>query len=67
VISSLVFTAVVLLTTVFATFAFYPTSASLEDTWLEYWYFLAPYALLSGTAGGYLGFSAARDTEAKEA
>lgn len=60
-LSSFVFTASVLTTTIFATFVFYPVLARIQDTWLGYAGFLVPYALITGTMGGYLGFSIATD------
>jgi hypothetical protein len=53
-ISSFVFTATVLIAFAFATFVFYPT---LDAPWINMGTFLIPYALTTGTLGGYLGFS----------
>jgi len=60
-ISSCIFTAVVLCTTILATFLFYPAPRTLQGTWLGYGAFLVPYSLITGTMGGYVGFSIARD------
>jgi hypothetical protein len=66
VVSAFTFTATVLLTTVVVTYLFYPGPPTLEGTWLEFGYFLIPYALATGAIGGYLGFSLARDSEIKQ-
>jgi hypothetical protein len=64
-ISSCIFTAVVLFTTILATFLFYPAPKTLQGTWLGYGGFLVPYSLIAGTIGGYVGFSIARDMNRK--
>jgi hypothetical protein len=56
-VSSFIFTAIVLFTTVFADFFFYPS----PGLFLSFGDFLIPYSLVTGTLGGYLGFSIARD------
>jgi len=56
-VSSFIFTAIVLSTTIFADFFFYP----LPGLFLSFGNFLLPYSLATGTIGGYLGFSIARD------
>ena len=58
-ISSLIFTAIVLFTTVFADFFFYPS----PGLFLSVGNFLIPYSLATGVIGGYLGFSIARDVQ----
>ena len=64
-ISSLVFTATVLLGFVFATLFFYPVShggaSAIDVPWINMGIFLIPYALATGTLGGYLGFTISRD------
>ncbi len=68
-ISSFIFTVVTLLLILFATLFFYPLppnlSALIQGTWLRFGYFLIPYALVTGTLGGYLGFALARDVNLK--
>jgi hypothetical protein len=59
--SSCIFTIVVLATTILATFLFYPVPRTLQGTWIGYGDFLVPYSLITGTIGGYLGFSIAGD------
>ena len=53
-ISSFVFTATVIVAFAFATFVFYPIT---DAPWINMGKFLIPYALSTGTIGGYLGFS----------
>ena len=68
-ISSLVLTTTVLLAFVFATFFFYPVShggsPTLDAPWINMGIFLIPYSLATGTLGGYLGFTIARDFHVK--
>jgi hypothetical protein len=61
-VSSCIFTLAVLVTTIFATFLFYPMPVKLQGTWLDYAGFLIPYSLITGVIGGYIGYSMARDT-----
>ncbi len=67
-VSAFVFTTTVLLVFAFATFFFYQMSRGgpiiLNAPWLEMGTFLIPYALVTGTLGGYLGLSIAKDTDA---
>ena len=60
-VSSFVLTATVLLAFVFATLFFYPVShggvPTLDAPWINMGTFLIPFALATGTLGGYLGFS----------
>ena len=58
-VSSFIFTVIVLSTTVFAEFFFYPS----PGLFLSVGSFLIPYCLATGTIGGYLGFTIARDTQ----
>ena len=63
-ISSFILTAVMLCTTAFASFFFYPTHGyptTLDIPWLNVGSYLIPYSLATGTTGGYLGFSVAKD------
>ena len=68
-ISSLVFTTTVLLAFVIATLFFYPVShggaSTFDVPWISMGTFLIPYSLATGTLGGYLGFTIARDFHAK--
>jgi hypothetical protein len=65
-ISAFVFTVVVIVGTIFATYVFYPTPLTLDVPWIRVGGFLIPYALATGALGGYLGFCIARDSTDKE-
>jgi hypothetical protein len=65
-ISSFILTAVMLFTTAFASFFFYPAHGYSAPSifavpWLGVGGFLIPYSLATGVMGGYLGFSIAKD------
>jgi hypothetical protein len=64
-ISAFIFTAVVAITTAFATYVFYPTPLTLNIPWIKAGSFLIPYSLVTGAMGGYLGCSIVRDMEAR--
>jgi len=68
-VSSFIFTATVLLVFIFATFFFYPVShggsLTLDEPWIKMGIFLIPYSLATGSLGGYLGFTIAKDIDAR--
>ena len=66
-ISAFIFTAVVIATTVFVTYFFYPTPLTLDVPWIRAGSFLIPYSLTTGAIGGYLGSTIARDMDARRA
>jgi hypothetical protein len=63
-ISALVFTFTVIVTTVAATYLFYPSQGSIWAALPAHGVFLIPYALVTGMIGGYLGMCLARDAGA---
>jgi hypothetical protein len=60
-LSAFAFTAAVIATTIFGTYILYPTGLTLDVPWIKQSAFLLPYSLITGTIGGYLGYSLARD------
>ncbi len=60
-LSAFLFTGATLGAWILASVLLYPWNGSFDGTWLQYGYFLIPYALATGALGGYVGYGFARD------